>query len=235
MTKCHGSGFTSPATPVARSAWPSNRGSPHRARHFHLHQGTYDGMDRETLEIRGQGAEGVSRIGKSMRTRSLWVGKPITLGNAKNGSSIRQFDLIFELPSEVLRHHMEHGGPVIGAIEDRFARIEAVLTGRRAGVSPTGGQGRGRMRCFNRLPEGPGPNPVAAPPYFLTVLDHSVGHLCRALRSSLGALLDSSCWMDSEIKIDGECPVVQATLVHLHARRRWRRSTPMAPSQVRRR
>jgi Peptidase S7, Flavivirus NS3 serine protease len=107
------------------------------------------------------------------------------------------------------------GPATSSAVEERLARIEAALTGRAAGMGAMW-DAKVERGCvdFSQLPPGPGPNPVPAPPFFLTVLDYMGMPLPSTDVVSWGAFSGLNAGWTTEIKIDGKCPVVQATLVH---------------------
>jgi hypothetical protein len=67
---------------------------------------------------------------------------------------------------------------------------------------------------FSNLRPGPGPNPVVAPPFYLTVLDFSGVPLPATQVDTWGPFTGLNAGWTTEIKIDSRCPVVQATLVH---------------------
>jgi len=73
---------------------------------------------------------------------------------------------------------------------------------------------RGGCALFGSLPVGPGPNPVAAPPFYLTVLDYTGTPQPMTSVVNWGAHTGLNAGWTVEIKIDGKCPAVQATLVH---------------------
>ena len=170
MTKLMWSGFTSPATPVARSAWPiqSQESSP---------RSTFPSAPRNLRWDGPRGSSGDTRA-KSYRKEFLKDWKEYAYEKFVGWEAYNPWEREewvvnppvrpdFRAPIRGITTPWGMAGPAIGAIEDRLARIEAVLTGRRAGVSPTWEvKAEGGCVDFRRLPEGPGPNPVAAPPYF---------------------------------------------------------------------
>jgi len=67
---------------------------------------------------------------------------------------------------------------------------------------------------FGLLPVGAGPNPVVAPPFYVTILDYTGIPQPMTQVVNWGAHTGLNAGWTAEIKLDGECPVVQATLVH---------------------
>jgi hypothetical protein len=73
---------------------------------------------------------------------------------------------------------------------------------------------RGGCAEFGLLPVGAGPNPVIAPPFYVTILDYTGAPQPMTQVVNWGAHTGLNAGWTAEIKLDGECPVVQATLVH---------------------
>jgi len=83
-------------------------------------------------------------------------------------------------------------------------------------AAAAGGGVRAERGCVDltALPVGPGANPVAAPPFYVHVLDYTGAPLPATQVVSWGSFTGLNAGWTMEIKVDGECPTVQATLVH---------------------
>jgi hypothetical protein len=67
---------------------------------------------------------------------------------------------------------------------------------------------------FAGLAPGVGPNPVSAPPFDITVFDYTGAPMPQTALSTWGAHTGLNAGWALEAKVSGECPIIQATLVH---------------------
>ena len=80
---------------------------------------------------------------------------------------------------------------------------------------PPAERGRNRAASISRrLPVGPAANPFVAPPFVAHVLDHLGAPLPATQVVNWGSFTGLNAGWTMEIKLDGKCPTVQATLVH---------------------
>ena len=87
--------------------------------------------------------------------------------------------------------------------------------GRRGGAVAAGGA-RPEPGCIDltTLPVGPAANPFVAPPFVAHVLDHLGAPLPATQVVNWGSFTGLNAGWTMEIRLDGKCPTVQATLVH---------------------
>jgi hypothetical protein len=102
------------------------------------------------------------------------------------------------------------GGPVAPRMPGRPG-----VTGIRGGVAPAWDV-RAVDGCldFTGLAPGPGPNPLSAPPFDITVFDHTGTPMPQTAVDAWGAHTGLNAGWALEAKVRGECPIIQATLVH---------------------
>lgn len=108
------------------------------------------------------------------------------------------------------------GGPRTigrGSMEERVARLQ-----QAAGAYPMDDpKVDGDCVDFGGAAPGPGPNPVGAGSFSIVVLDHTGAPLPATQVDSWGGHTGLNAGWTLEAKVDGRCPVIQATLVHFAA------------------
>ncbi len=108
------------------------------------------------------------------------------------------------------------GPPVVGAPPVVGGRPPVFRGPSAAGTTAMGGWSRPKPNCvdFTTLAVGPGPNPVPASPFHVRVLDHLGAPLGATQVVNWGSFTGLNAGFTAEIKVERECPTVQATLVH---------------------